>query len=94
MTVDLKLDTFKYFLEGYLNLSMDYADLEGLAKRYRTREKQIYINDLLNDLNLIIQLNDWEFIKQFVLEHGMRNLNQEKLKAMVNLLIKELSTEL
>jgi hypothetical protein len=72
---------------------MDYSNLETLAINYKSREKEKYVAELLDDLNIIIQLNDWEVIRQSVIENGMKNLNHEKLKEMVNLLFKEMSTQ-
>ena len=85
------LDRFKYFLECYFNIDANYSDLERLAEEYKALEPQESVDMLIDELQKIVALGDWDFVNSFVKEHALRNSSHEKLRAIVNTLIRVLS---
>lgn len=91
MSTELSLDKFKYFLLCYFNMSADYSDLEQLALEYKNNETEDNCQQLIEELHSIVMMENWEFIRQFVKEHGMRNLSDERIKKMIEIVLKGLS---
>ncbi|SDY37669.1 hypothetical protein [Bacillus sp. 166amftsu] len=89
----IKFPKFYYFLDGYFNISWDFSDLEMLTLDYKARETLEYKQGLIKDLYDIKNLNDWEFISQYVYEHGKRVLNHQKLIAMIDLMLELLDSD-
>ncbi|MFJ5965269.1 hypothetical protein [Bacillus sp. NPDC093026] len=91
MNEEFTLDKFKYFLECYFNLSMDYSDITTLAEEYRKDESDLNIKKFLYELHEIKNKDQWNAANIVIREHGMRNLNQEQIKQMVDSLINVLN---
>ena len=75
-----------YFVQGY-----GYDELPRLIKEYKKNEPYPLSEGLLRELTHIKEADDWDYVQQFVRKHGMRLLNHEKLRSMVEILINELS---
>ncbi|QPA30596.1 contact-dependent growth inhibition system immunity protein [Thermaerobacillus caldiproteolyticus] len=79
MNEDLKYDTFRYFLECYFNQSANYEELETLVKEFNLTEESKYRQKLQQELEQILQLDNWDDIREFVRKHAMRKMNSDRL---------------
>ncbi len=84
---------FRSFVEGYFVPGYGYDELPRLIKEYKRNEISSTQDGLLRELTLIKEKDDWDYVQQFVRQHGLRLLSHEKLKSMVDLLINELATQ-
>lgn len=84
---------FRYFVECYFAQGYGYDELPRIIKLYKEKEIPSSSEDLLRELNLIKERDDWDYVQKFVRKHGMRKLSHEKLKAMVDLMINELTSK-
>ncbi|MED4782970.1 hypothetical protein [Brevibacillus choshinensis] len=82
---------FKHFLECYFNISTDFSDLKNLALDYKNRESKNSVNALVVELHTISSMKDLEAVKTFVKKHGMRRLNDAKIKEMLRILLEDLT---
>ena len=87
---ELKLETFKYFLECYFNASVNYDELTDQIKHFNSFENTKYHQKLRDELNLIEQLNNWEHVQEFVKRYGMRKMNEERLKWLIHSISEDL----
>ena len=79
----------KYFIECYFNWSMDYVDLDQLAKDYLKIENDNHILPFKKEIEKLQTLsNSSEMVKEMVYNYGNRVLNLEKSKEMLNILIR------
>lgn len=72
-----QLNKLRYFLEGYLNVSADYSELDTLIKEYKEIENKEYIKDLKEEINLVLSANNIEFVRDFIRKYGMRNIKKD-----------------
>ncbi|RAS80689.1 hypothetical protein [Priestia endophytica] len=91
MNKELNFGTFKYFLECYFNVSANYDELEKIISDFNSFENIKYRKKLLAELELILQLQDWNIVQEFVKEYGMRKMNEEKLKWLINVILDNLN---
>jgi hypothetical protein len=85
-----KLETIKYFLECYFNMSVDYKDLESLIDKFVSQENIKYSNQLLQELEWVIDRKKWDKLHEIVMEYGMRDLPNDVLHSFVNVLLKRI----
>lgn len=83
MNKELNFETFKYFLECYFNVSANYDELNKIINDFNSFENTKCRNKLRAELKLILQLEDWDFVQGFVKKYGMRKMNEEKLKWLI-----------
>ena len=83
MNEELNFATFKYFLECYFNVSANHDELEKIINDFNSFENIKYRKKLLAELELILQLEDWDIVHGLVKKYGMRKMNEEKLKMLV-----------
>lgn len=88
-----KTPTFVYFVQEYFVPSKDYSDLEALAVEFRESEQPVDVANLLQELQDLRAKGDWDHIQRLVHKEGLRYLPPNKLKGMLDLLIRELSAE-
>lgn len=85
MIEESRLNKLKYFFECYLNVSADYSDLDALVKEFREIENEEYIKELKEEIELLLPINDIEFIRNFIRKYGMRDIeNDNKIKWILN----------
>ncbi|HLR14690.1 MAG TPA: hypothetical protein VK144_02625, partial [Bacillota bacterium] len=72
-------EMFRYFLESYFNVSANYDELEEVINEFNL-ENIKYRKRLLTELQTILQLQDWEFVHEFVRVNGMRKMDKDKLE--------------
>lgn len=84
MIEEEQLSKLKYFFECYFNVSADYSELDTLIKEYKEVENEGYIEDLKNEINLILSINNLEFIRNFIRKYGMRNIKDDKILWLLN----------
>jgi len=65
-------ERFKYFVECYFNIDANYVDIEKLAVEYKMLETQESTERLIDELKKIIILDNWQYVSDFVYEHGFR----------------------
>ena len=85
-----KYENLKYFIETYFNWSMDYADLGKLIEEFEKRELPLHVKRLVQEIQEISELRNWEEIKDFVYLHGRRNLTNKKVEQMIELFMLKL----
>jgi succinate dehydrogenase flavin-adding protein (antitoxin of CptAB toxin-antitoxin module) len=83
---ELNFETFKYFLECYFNVSANYDELEKIINDFNSFENIKYRKKFLAELELILQLEDWDIVQGFVKKYGMRKMNEEKLKWLIQVI--------
>lgn len=81
------LNSFKYFLDCYFNLSTNYDDLSRLGLEFIKSEEDYRKEEFLSDLEFLKSLGDWELVQGFVREYGMRDLSVLQVQEMLNILI-------
>jgi hypothetical protein len=84
------LNSFKYFLVCYFNISTNYNDLSSLGLDFRKSESDHRKEELLRELEFLQSVGDWEFVQRFVREYGMRDLNIAQAQEMLDILIRVL----
>ncbi|MFD3259634.1 contact-dependent growth inhibition system immunity protein [Paenibacillus lentus] len=83
MNQELSFETFRYFLECYFNVSTNYDELEKIIDDFNSSENLKYRQSLKAELELILQLGNWDIVQRFVKKYGMRKMNEEKLKWLI-----------
>ncbi|WP_026593194.1 contact-dependent growth inhibition system immunity protein [Bacillus sp. UNC437CL72CviS29] len=83
MSRKLNFETFKYFLECYFNVSADYDELDKIIKDFNLVENMEYRKKLRTELKQILRLENWDMVQRFVKKYGMRKMNEEKLKWLI-----------
>jgi hypothetical protein len=66
------MEKIKYFFECYFNQAWDYYDLNYLIKNYKSRENQLSVHSLINELHQIITTNNYELVATIIDKHGGR----------------------
>jgi len=89
---ELSNETFKYFLECYFNVSANYDELDKLINDFNSSENLKYRQKLKSELEQILHLDDWDLVQRFVKKYGMRKMNEEKLKWLIQRIIDNLVT--
>lgn len=79
MNRESNFEMFRYFLESYFNVSANYDELEEVINEFNL-ENIKYRKRLLTELQTILQLQDWEFVHEFVRVNGMRKMDKDKLE--------------
>lgn len=90
---ELKFETFKYFLECYFNVSANYDELGGIISDFNSFENIKYRKKLQAELELILQLEDWDIVQRFVKKYGIRKMNEEKLKWLIQAISENLNSD-
>ena len=90
MNGESRTETFKYFLECYFNVSANYDELDKLINDFNSSENLIYRQNLKSELEQILNLGDWDQVQKFVKKYGMRKINEEKLKWMIQRILDKL----
>lgn len=80
------LEHFRYFLECYFVSGFNYDDLPKIINEYKKTESIDNLEGSKREMNIILELNDWQYIEHFVKKHGLRVLPEEKLKNLVELI--------
>jgi len=88
---DYNFKEFKYFIEVYFNLSMDYADLEKLVDDFLENERKNSVMRFAKEVKKLYVLNDPEFIKNFVFIFGHRALSLKKANDMIEMMFKKIN---
>ena len=88
---DKHLEEFKEFIRSHFNLDRNYSELEEVVREFKNIEPPQYSEKLLKEAKYIINLNDWEYIHDFMLKHGFRNYDKDRLVEMVWTIIRVLS---
>lgn len=86
MTNEKELEIFKYFVESYFNLSIDYEGLESVIKEFLQAESTNRILELKREVKVLSDMNSIDFVRNFVLKYGKRRLNDERATGMIILL--------
>lgn len=79
MNRESNFEMFRYFLESYFNVSANYDELEEVINEFNL-ENIKYRKRLLTELQTILQLQDWDFVHEFVRVNGMRKMDKDKLE--------------
>jgi hypothetical protein len=85
-----KLETLKYFLQCYFNMSANYNELELLISDFVLGEQHSHSLQLLKELQWITAYNNWDLLSKYVYKYGERNMNKQKLQWFVDTLLKKL----
>jgi len=88
---DYNFKAFKYFVEAYFNWSMDYDDLEELVDDFLQREIEDIVTRFVKEIKKLHDLNDSEFIKNFVFIFGHRALSLKKANDMIEMMFKKIN---
>ncbi|MGG3521903.1 hypothetical protein ABES33_18695 [Bacillus pseudomycoides] len=83
MNQKLNFETFKYFLECYFYVSADYDELDKFIHDFNSLENMEYLKKLRAELKLILHIEDWDMVHGLVKKYGMRKMNEEKLKWLI-----------
>lgn len=89
---DYNYKEFKAFLEIYFNMSMDYADLDELIDDLLARESEKAIKRFADEIKQLYELDDAEFIKDYVWTFGRRALNLKKSSDMLELMYEKVKS--
>lgn len=83
-----RLKKFKYFLECYFNPSAYYSELDNLIEDFNKSEIEDTILGFREELKYAKSLDESEYpeVKEFIREHGMRNMPLEKVKWFIEYL--------
>ncbi|MGF7048370.1 hypothetical protein J2T13_002878 [Paenibacillus sp. DS2015] len=90
MNDELNLETFEYFLECYFNVSANYDELDKITSDFNSFENLKYRQKLKVELELILQLKNLDNVQEFVKKYGMRKMNEEKLKWLIQCILDNL----
>ena len=82
MNRESNFDMFRYFLESYFNVSANYDELEEVINEFNL-ENIKYRKRLSTELQTILQMQDWDFVHEFVRENGMRKMDKDKLEWLI-----------
>ncbi|MDF2904358.1 MAG: hypothetical protein K0S25_1996 [Bacillus sp. (in: firmicutes)] len=85
-----KLETLKYFLECYFNMSANYDELESLINDFVSGEQRSYSLQLLKELQWVTANGHWDLLSKYVYKYGERNMNKQKLQWFADTLLKVL----
>ena len=79
----MKFETFIYFLECYFNVSANYDELGEIINEFNSFENIKYRKKLQAELEITLQLENWDIVQGFVKKYSMRKMNEEKLKTLI-----------
>lgn len=85
----MNFKTFKYFLECYFNPSANYDELDKLIVDFNSFENVGYRKKLHSEL-LVLQLEEFSIMQEFVRKYGMRKMDDEKLKWLIQRMLDKL----
>lgn len=91
MNEQINLEYYRHFIECYYPLPMPWLTLEEATKEYKRIESPNRVKGLFEDLGDINKFGNWKFIKEFSYKHGLFDYSVEKLKDMVNTMLKVLN---
>ncbi len=57
--------------------------MEKIIDDFNSSENLKYRQSLKAELELILQLGNWDIVQRFVKKYGMRKMNEEKLKWLI-----------
>lgn len=80
------IEHFKHFLLCYFNISADFSDLKNLISFYKKTETEQTRRELLSEIILLIEREEWSYVHGMVKEYGMRKVNEERIKELMFLL--------
>ncbi len=92
MNDQLKFEAFKYFLECYFNVSANYEELDKVVNEFILSENNSYRTRLQAELERIMKHGDWENVQGIVKEFGMRKINEDKLKWLIQSILNHFIT--
>lgn len=85
--IETAFKSFRNFLVCYFHQDVQYSDIEKQTIDFKLNESKEICLKLKSDLIKILELDDWEFMNRYVIKHGDRKVKNEKLKAMVELML-------
>ena len=89
----LNCETLKYFMECYFHLGTNYEELENIVTTFKSAESQNSIRNLVDEINSIRASDNWSLFQKIVKKHGQRRLNSQKLKNMIEIIVRNLSND-
>lgn len=92
MNRESNFEMFRYFLESYFNVSANYDELEEVINEFNL-ENIKYRKRLLTELQTILQLQDWDFVHEFVRLNGMRKMDKDKLEWFIRFIQEHVKTK-
>ncbi|MFZ5987740.1 MAG: hypothetical protein ACOYWZ_11525 [Bacillota bacterium] len=88
------LKTYKKFISCYFNISYKWNELEKGINEFFEYEGKKASENLLEEIQYIIELNDWEHIKKVNIETAYIYYEEERNKEMMSIIIDVLSKDL
>lgn len=85
----MNFTTFKYFLKCYFNPSANYDELDNLIVDFNSFEIVGHRKNLHSEL-LVLQLEEFSIMQEFVRKYGMRKMDDEKLKWLIQQMLDKL----
>ncbi|WP_163580888.1 hypothetical protein [Gracilibacillus saliphilus] len=92
MNEELNLETFKYFLECYFNVSANYNELNKIVNDFNLFENVKYRQKLLAELEIILELENWNIVQEVVKKYGMRKMDERKVKWLIQVIVGNLKS--
>ena len=81
---ELNFGTLKYFLECYFNVSANYNELDEILDDLNLNENAKYRKVLKEELQLILQVENWGIVQVVIKKYGMRKMNEGKVKRFIH----------
>ncbi|WP_334073536.1 MULTISPECIES: hypothetical protein [Paenibacillus] len=91
MNENVSLDTYKYFIDAYFNMSYKWDDLEMTIKDFIELEDKENVERLLEEVNYINKLDDWEYLRSVNIETAGIYYDEARNREFIQILISKLS---
>ncbi|WP_010502953.1 hypothetical protein [Paenibacillus elgii] len=90
----VSLDTYKYFIDAYFNMSYRWNDLEMTINDFFELEKKEEVEKLLEEVNIIKKIDDWEYLRKINIETAEIYYDEARNKEFIQIVIDVLSKKL
>lgn len=84
-------EMFRYFLESYFNMSANYDELKEIINEFNLENIKYRVR-LSTELRMILLLQEWDFVQEFVRANGMRKMDRNKLEGLIHFIQDNLRT--
>lgn len=88
------LETYKWFISAYFNISYRWTELEMSINDFFEREEQEEVEKLLNEAKFIQELDDWEYLRNVNIETAEIYYDEARNKEFIQIIIDVLSEKL
>lgn len=94
MSESKNLDTYRWFISGYFNISYRWNELEMAINNFIEYEEKKEVEKLLAEVNFIKELGDWKYLRKVNIETAEIYYDEDRNKEFIRIMISVLTEKL